>query len=318
MAAAKSRKANDLKAKEAKQKKILGVGLVLLVLLMFVQLPKLMHRGGNVAAAPPIPAPVATSAAGAVPATAPTTLAPPEVASAGSTAATPADSSGLADTDVSPTAATGQLVQFDLFDSKDPFVQQVTDLAAEAAAVGSSSPATATPAPVKSAADAASAASAPTASAAAIGGFTSASPATGPSAPAVPMTLVGRLTVNGAPETVVAKAVFPAAAPTFQVDSISASALTISILGGSYQDGAAALKLAKGHVVTLMNTADGTRYRLVFLGASKVPTSDAPKPVVPTTTTPAATGTTPATAAPAATVPTATAPTATTPTAPVG
>jgi hypothetical protein len=294
---AAKRKVNDLKAKEAKQKKILIGGVVLLAILMFVQMPKLMHRGGNAAAAPPIPA--ATPTPGAAP-TGATTLAPPTVAGAVPTAATPTDGSALADTDVTPTAATGQLVQFDLFESKDPFVQQVKSVSA----VGSSGGAPPVASPSAPAAPAASDAT-PTGGGT---GFAPDSGSTAPRTPSVPMTTVAKLTVNGAAETVLLKGSFPSVDPMFELEALSRGTAAISVLGGQYQDGAPTLKLLKRRGVTLKNTADGTQYRIVFVGMTKVPTSTLPAPAAD----PAAIAAPTAAAAPAAATAPA-APTAVTP-----
>jgi hypothetical protein len=311
---APSRKVNDLKAKEAKQKKILIGGVVMLGILMFVQLPKLMHRGGNVAAAPPIAAPATTDPAGTVPVGGASTLAPPALASSTGTTAPTGDGSGLADTDPAPSAASGQLVRFDLFESKDPFAPQVKDPSATTAATVSSAE-SALAGPLAGATAPASVISGarPAAGSSSGGGFTAPSGGSAPAADAVPTTQVARITVNGVTETVQAKQSFPAAAPMFEVESISAKEISVSVLDGGYQNGAPALKLAKGRVVTLMNTADGARYRLVYAGMARVPTASLPTPAASTTTAPATTPT-PA-AAPAVPAPAAPAPAATTPTA---
>jgi hypothetical protein len=48
----------------------------------------------------------------------------------------------------------------------------------------------------------------------------------------------------------------------FTLVSLTQRAAKIGIAGGSYENGAATVTLAKGKTVTLMNTADGTRYVL--------------------------------------------------------
>jgi hypothetical protein len=278
--AGSSRKAQDLKAKEAKQKKILAVGLVLLVILMVVQMPKLLHHGPPAAAAPPPPTP-------AVPAgtAAPTDLNPPVVADGTNpTAAT--SSSALADTDVAPAPADGTLVQFDMFASKDPFVQQVQEVAAgsgEAPAGGSGGG--------SKASGGAGSGGGTDGSGGGIGTGGAAAPPKTPSGPTEPVTAVARLTFDGTAEQVVAGGDFPAASPVFHLASFDAREARISVLGGQYQDGSATLKLARGKAVTLQNTADGTRYRIVYLGRAKVPTSSLAQaaPAQPTTTAPAAT-----------------------------
>jgi hypothetical protein len=42
----------------------------------------------------------------------------------------------------------------------------------------------------------------------------------------------------------------------------------IGIAGGSYENGAATVSLKKGQAITLMNTADGTRYTLRLVATS--------------------------------------------------
>jgi len=54
----------------------------------------------------------------------------------------------------------------------------------------------------------------------------------------------------------------------FTLVSLTRSAAKIGIAGGSYENGAATVNLPKGKTVTLMNTADGTRYTLRFVSAA--------------------------------------------------
>jgi hypothetical protein len=63
---------------------------------------------------------------------------------------------------------------------------------------------------------------------------------------------------------------------------VTAHSAKVSIVGGSYATGATAITLRENKPVTLMNTADGTRYVLILkpLGTS-VPTA---KPTTTTTT----------------------------------
>jgi hypothetical protein len=285
--------ADQQKAKEAKQKKIVLGLLPLLGILVFLQAPKLLHHSaGNVALAPPAattdPAavPVATGAV-------PSVGAAPSVgtaASPGAPVSTPATSpSGLADTDIAPPAGDGQLVAFDLFSSKDPFVQQVQ--AAGSASSSSDTPASSAPAkPAKSPVDPFS--SSP-----------SAGSAGKPTAPTEAMTTVAAVTVNGRLEQVQLTHDFPAAAPIFHLVTATKSVARIAVVDGAYQDGAPTLALPKGKTVTLLNTADGTRYALVYRGLAKVPTASLPKEIapVPTTTTSATTTTTAATTTTAST-----------------
>jgi hypothetical protein len=94
---------------------------------------------------------------------------------------------------------------------------------------------------------------------------------------------------------------FPAANPIpstdglFQLLSLTTHTATITIVGGSYASGSQTLTLKENKPVTLVNTADGTRYTLVLYPQGTVaPTasaaggSSAPGSAsAPTTTTPA-------------------------------
>jgi len=96
--------------------------------------------------------------------------------------------------------------------------------------------------------------------------------------------------------TVTVGAAFPLAGATFsrvgslfQLVSLTKNGAKVSIVGGSYADGAPALSLAVGKAVTLQNTADGTRYTLIL---------EPQGTQVPTQTTTVATSTTPTTTSP--------------------
>jgi hypothetical protein len=224
--AAASRKANDLKAKEKRQKQILLGASAVLAVLLAIQVPKLMHRSSAAAPAPVAAAPTAAPAAAAT----------------------------LVDTDVPATPSDGQLVQFDLFDAKDPFVQQVQDATAATAATPASSagPNAATPAkkPEEPAAT-----------------FATVPPPQGEK------TKVARILVGDRPQDVLADGTFPAASPAFRLVSFSAAKAKIEVVGGSFQSGAPTLTLEKGTVLTLENTADGTRFALLYKGPRTVATA---------------------------------------------
>ena len=77
--------------------------------------------------------------------------------------------------------------------------------------------------------------------------------------------------MNGTLYTVATKTDFPQASstdpsvvPLFHLVSVTAHTATISIAGGSYATGAATVTLRENKPVTLMNTADGSRYTLVL------------------------------------------------------
>jgi hypothetical protein len=64
--------------------------------------------------------------------------------------------------------------------------------------------------------------------------------------------------------------------------SVTAHSAKISIVGGSYSSGAATVTLRENKPVTLMNTADGTRYKLIL---KPVGTAVAAAPAPTTTNT---------------------------------
>ena len=61
---------------------------------------------------------------------------------------------------------------------------------------------------------------------------------------------------------------FPVSNPTFVLVSLTKSSAKIGIAGGSLEGSTQTVTLKKGVPLTLMNTADGTRYvlRLVAVG----------------------------------------------------
>ena len=73
--------------------------------------------------------------------------------------------------------------------------------------------------------------------------------------------------VNGLASTVQVGSTFPQAAPVFTLVSLTAKVAKIGVAGGTYENGSSTIALKKGKTVTLMNTADGTRYVLKFVGA---------------------------------------------------
>ncbi len=158
------RAAGEAKAKERRQKIFLGVGLVLLLIVLAIQLPKLM-KGSHTSAAPATTTPTTPTAA---PATAPTAATSPAVATR------PVSKAALKRLNVyvtkdpfvqqvatvngavpTGTAATGPAVRGTHFVAKDPFVQQL--VVAPAIPVGttasssSSFPAGSTTTPTKTA-----------------------------------------------------------------------------------------------------------------------------------------------------------------------
>jgi hypothetical protein len=62
----------------------------------------------------------------------------------------------------------------------------------------------------------------------------------------------------------VAGATFSRAGSLFHLVSLTARTAKVSIAGGSYADGSAAITLHLKQPVTLQNTADGTKYTLIL------------------------------------------------------
>jgi hypothetical protein len=74
--------------------------------------------------------------------------------------------------------------------------------------------------------------------------------------------------VNGEAGKVAVGATFPASDPVFRLVSLTRTTAKIAIAGGSLSSGDGTVTLTKGKKLTLMNTADGTRYELVLKSVS--------------------------------------------------
>jgi hypothetical protein len=226
----------DLKAKAKRQKIMAAGGAVLLLGILAIQVPRTMKMM-NGSAPPPPPAEVAP---GTVPSD-PSVLPTPGTVGGGA-ASTASDDGTLVDSDPAPVAATGQLISFGRFTSKDPFVEQVDETTAGG---GASTP---TPAPA---------------------GTTKTPPATVvPSSPTAGSPGVGAIagsaviSVNGLQETVTTGGEFPKDSPVFRLVKVVGGEARIGIAGGALASGSPTVTLRKGKAVTLVNTADGTRYEL--------------------------------------------------------
>jgi hypothetical protein len=244
----------DPKAKAKRQKIYAGIGGVLLLAVLAFQVPrtlKMLHPK-NVTAASTAPA---STTAGSTPLSAPSLAG--GNASASTAAAAPGGD-GINDPDAVPPPESGQLLAFGLFRSKDPFVQQLdlkgttvtSSVLPGSATTGSTGPANGGPS------TGGSGGSAPTSQ-----------PVSAAAAPTVPPTSAV-LSVNGAPETVQAGGTFPASDPYFKLVSLTKRGAKISIAGGSLANGAPTVTLTKNKPLTLMNTADGTRYVLRLVSVS--------------------------------------------------
>jgi uncharacterized membrane protein YgcG len=235
-----AKKLDPLKAKQKKQKIILAVlGVVFLGVAAFMgpKLWKQLHP-------PPLP-PRVIPANGGNPVAGAPTLAAPTLGGAQEPGATTTDASGALVASTT-TVQDGQLASFSRFASKDPFSQQLSETQGAPSSSGGTS-----------------------------SGGTSSGGTANPGLPSAPGNAPAPgsavISVNGTLYTVATKTDFPQASstdpsvvPLFHLVSVTAHTATISIAGGSYATGAATVTLRENKPVTLMNTADGTRYTLVL------------------------------------------------------
>jgi hypothetical protein len=278
MAAKKQLTPAEVKA--AKQKKIAIGGAVLLVAILAFEVPKMMKM---MSSKPP--------AASATPAATTPSATPAAPTGATPAAATPSAPTGAAgvdglvvNADLSPTPLEGQLPALTAtFTSKDPFRQQNVAVAPS----DSSSTADATAGGKKTGSivpDEGSTSGANEAT------TTTTPGATTPAAPAgKPVSAV--ISVNGVDSPVGVGNDFPSEAPLFTLKSLTAKTAQIAIAGGSLSSGAGTITLHLNVPLTLMNTADGTRYKLVLVSTSSTAVA-ATTPSAPATTT-STTATTP-------------------------
>ncbi len=227
---------DPLKAKQKKQKIIAVVlGVAFLGLLAF-QVPRVLKRMH------PAPTPSVsgrTSTTAVPPAGTPTLAAPTLRGDQQGLTTTTADTAASLTSSGTPALQDGQLASFSRFASKDPFAQQIeTDKTGSSGSPGSSSSPEGIPA------------------------IPGNQPAPGSAV----------ISVNGTLYTVPVDTDFPQPSttdptlvPLFHLVSLTAHTAKISIVGGSYSSGARTVTLKEKKAVTLMNTSDGTRYRLVLM-----------------------------------------------------
>jgi hypothetical protein len=228
----------DPRAKARKQKIVAAVLTVVLLGVLVYQAPTILGIfGGGSSTTESEPAPATPVVPVGAPA-APATPAPAAGASA-----------ELVDSDVAPTPATGQLVAFDRFESKDPFAQQLAendgtnsqpapDEKVEPSKNETKS--TAQPKPQPSAQPVAAKAPSPAKSA--------------------------EISVNGKTSTVTLGGTFMPIDPVFRLTALTSRSAKVGIVGGTYASGSQTITLeAGGKPVTLMNTGDGTTYVLRLL-----------------------------------------------------
>lgn len=249
---------DPLKEKQKKQKIILSVLGVVFLGLMAFQVPRVMKQLN-----PPAP-PVRTTATTGTPAPGTPTLAAPTLGGAAQGATETTGASGSLVSSGGPAVQDGQLASFSQFASKDPFSQQLSD------DKGSST------------------------------GATSGSSGSGTQDPGIPdipgnepAPGTATISVNGTLYTVPVGTDFPQSSatdptivPIFHLVSLTAHTAKISIVGGAYSTGARTVTLKEKKAVTLVNTADGTRYKLMLMPlGTEVPTDSGGSTTTPTTIT---------------------------------
>jgi hypothetical protein len=252
----------DPKAKAKRQKIIAGVGGVILLGVLAFQVPRTMKMLN-----PPTDSSSSSSAPAATTSATATPIAAPSLAGGNATAAPAAapGGDGLSDPDAVPTPASGQLLAFGLFRSKDPFVQQL-----KVGATGASGPSGGTPVSSPKGVNGVvvkTVTSPARSSGSAAAGKSSGSSAPAPATPPAAVT-TAVISVNGAPESVQAGGKFPAASPVFKLVSLTRTTARVGIAGGTLQSGAPTVTLRKNKPVTLLNTSDGTRYVLRLVSVS--------------------------------------------------
>ena len=242
----------DLKAQKArKQKIVLGVGAVILLGVLAFELPGLLKHSNSSTAAP---AATTTTADGTtIPAAGVVTPAAPSTPVNVSATRYSAKVAGVVLAPATtPDAVQGQLWSFSRFKAKDPFVQQIKD-ASSSAASAPTAPGGTTPT---------------TGTAPAGGGTTPPATPGGSGAPtAVAPLAYATLLVNGRPQQLTLKQLFPKADPIFVLVKLIGKDARIGVAGGSFTAGNTIL-LELGKRVTLMNTTTGQRYvvKLVYVG----------------------------------------------------
>ena len=158
----------------------------------------------------------------------------------------PATSTKVPNSDVAPQASKGQLDSFTHFTGKDPFAQQVSDAATTTTA------------------------SQPGTLSANVSGGSSASSTGRAHHPSRTLAATGaaRISINGRVQVVRVGASFPSANPLFRLVGLAHGGVRIGIANGSYSSGAHTVSLTLGRTLTLVDTADGIRYKIRLIAAS--------------------------------------------------
>ena len=235
---------DPLKAKQKRQKVIAAVLGVLFVGVLAFQVPRVMKMMKTP------PNPHANDSVTTTTATGTPSLAAPTLRGAEQPATTDPTTGAPVAVSATPAVQDGQLASFSRFASKDPFNQQLSDDKGSSPSSSSSG-------------------GAGTGSAGGGAGTGSAGSGGASSQPQIPSGSKPQpgsavISVNGTLYTVATASDFPQANPLFHLVSVTAHSAKISIAGGSYSSGAATVTLKENKPVTLVNTADGTRYTLIL------------------------------------------------------
>ena len=283
-----------------RQKIFIAIGAVLLLAILGYELPKLLGGKGDKNAIPGLT--IVSPGAGVV-------GVPP-----------PVPAGKLPPTDrVVVVRDSGQLISFGLFKSKDPFVQQLSTTEEPTGVPAPPPP----PPPTKTTATPTSTtpqepgvgvtpvvttpSSTPGTSGVPVApGLTPTPGTTGPTTPP-PVPTEALISTNGLCERVSVNGTFPTSENIFRLVSIAkdGKSVQIGIVGGSFDSGQPTATLKLGGKLTLVNTADGTRYVIQLeskctvvnepgtQGAGTQPPSTTPVTPTPPTTTTTETTTTP-------------------------
>jgi hypothetical protein len=270
---AKKKRQDALKAKEKKQKVIAAVGGVILVGLLVFQVPRVMkqmNRGSG--GPPPVPQTVATPTTTAPTLEAPTTMQGGSPGSSTSTALITSSAGG---------ATHGQLASFSRFESKDPFAQQVKADGDSTSSAGGGSGSSSSGGSASGGGSGSGAGS----SSGSGSGSTGSEPAPGTAVISVNGTLMSVTVGSDFPQPSTSD---PSAVALFHLVSLTKTTAKISIAGGSYTSGASTVTLRVNKPVTLMNTADGSRFKLILKPqGTSVPGEGGSTSTTPTVTLPA-------------------------------
>ena len=239
----KKRMQNLREAKDRRTKKVaLGLSVVLVAVLAF-EVPKMMHNGSS-SSTPP----AATTTAGTY--TTPTgahTAAPTTATGTAAVVGMPTTASTkLPNSDSLPQQSKGTLYSFSHFTGKNPFTQQVSNTA----------PATA------------QTTGALTASVSRGSTASSGASRAHQSGRALAATGAARISVNGQIQVVRVGATFPSSNPLFRLVALAHGGVRIGIASGSYSSGAHTVALTPGRTLTLVDQADGVRYKIRLIAAS--------------------------------------------------